>query len=878
LDHKCFILTEQQKQERMKIKYEQKRNGYIFFDYETYVDVERGIHVPNLIVAKRICEQCLDSSTLCETCSQVYKFDNNIDFCKWLMSHTHTIALAHNLKGYDGVFIANYCINNLTSRDAFPAMIATPTKLLEIKFRGVRIIDSYSFISSALDKFPSTFDIPEMKKGFYPHLFNKPANADYVGPYPDESYYGTQYFSITKKAEFDEFYQRVRQDTFDNRKELHDYCVSDVEILAAGCLKFRQIIMEKTKRDEFDRGVDPFQVSITIASLCNHIYRRNFMKPNTIAVIPEHGYNPTQNTSRKCRQWLRYTEMREGIFIQSADNVGEKRVDKYLLDGYCEETKTAYEFHGCYWHGCPKCYQPATYNTIKNFTMRYIYKCHEERRSKLLKIFDAQGIKLVEKWECAYKLDTASNIDQSNYIKNNPIEEPLIPRDALFGGRTNAFRLHYKCKPGEKIKYYDITSLYPAVQKQEQYPIGHPEILKNPETTSIAEFFGIVKCSVLPPASLYAPVLPARINKKLMFTLCTKCAEDQHKDGNICKHPLRERMLHGTWTTVELQKAIEMGYVIAKIQEVWHWREKGDLFSEYVNTCIKGKQEASDFPKGCETEEQKIQFCLDYYKNEGIKLDYEKIKKNTGARTIFKSLVNNLWGYLAMNCNKTKHKFIKTEAQLIQMMADDSYIIHEVIPCLNNEMMQVYYAVNSEMFLGGITTNVCVASFVTSYGRLRLYNEIEKLGHRCLYFDTDSIIFISRDGEYEPPLGDLLGQFTNEIDPKDGEYIVEFVSAGPKNYAYTLNTGVTKCVVKGICLNRIAGLTINYDSIKNIVCGNQNSKLFVDQRTFKRNKHTWEITTEEFKKCYGFVYDKRQLFPDLTTLPFGFVGRRPIIV
>ena len=106
--------------------------------------------------------------------------------------------------------------------------------------------------------------------------------------------------------------------------------------------------------------------------------------------------------------------------------------------------------------------------------------------------------------------------------------------------------------------------------------------------------------------------------------------------------------------------------------------------------------------------------------------------------------------------------------------------------------MQVYYTVNNQMHTGGVNTNVCVAAFVTSYGRLRLYNEIDKLGDCVLYFDTDSIIFISRPGQYEPQLGNFLGQFTNEIDPRDGLYIIEFVSAGPKNYAFKLNTGITK--------------------------------------------------------------------------------------
>ena len=126
------------------------------------------------------------------------------------------------------------------------------------------------------------------------------------------------------------------------------------------------------------------------------------------------------------------------------------------------------------------------------------------------------------------------------------------------------------------------------------------------------------------------------------------------------------------------------------------------------------------------------------------------------------------------------------------MLQDDRIIVSEIIPVENQNLMQVYYTVKDDDHFGGVNTNVAVAAFVTSYGRLRLYNEIDKLGTRCLYFDTDSIIFISRPGEYEPKLGNYLGEFTNEIDPKDGNYIVEFVSAGPKNYAYLLDTGVTK--------------------------------------------------------------------------------------
>ena len=145
---------------------------------------------------------------------------------------------------------------------------------------------------------------------------------------------------------------------------------------------------------------------------------------------------------------------------------------------------------------------------------------------------------------------------------------------------------------------------------------------------------------------------------------------------------------------------------------------------------------------------------------------------------------------------------------------------------------------------------------------------MEKLDQRVLYCDTDSIIYISRPGEYEPQLGNYLGQFTNEIE--NGLHIEEFVSAGPKNYAYKLNNGKTHCTIKGFTQNHLTSLQLTYDAIKDIVCENQDKKITVDQMKFVKNKKEWNIKTKIEKKNYGFVYDKRVLFEDLTTLPFGF--------
>jgi hypothetical protein len=64
----------------------------------------------------------------------------------------------------------------------------------------------------------------------------------------------------------------------------------------------------------------------------------------------------------------------------------------------------------------------------------------------------------------------------------------------------------------------------------------------------------------------------------------------------------------------EIQKALEKGYIIQKIYEVYHWDyssqydrviKQGGLFTAYVNTFLKFKQEASGWPQWCNTNVKK---------------------------------------------------------------------------------------------------------------------------------------------------------------------------------------------------------------------------------------------------------------------------------
>jgi hypothetical protein len=149
----------------------------------------------------------------------------------------------------------------------------------------------------------------------------------------------------------------------------------------------------------------------------------------------------------------------------------------------------------------------------------------------------------------------------------------------------------------EIAKYYDATSLYPTVMKYGKFPLGHPQIITENFNWGLNEYFGLIKCTLLPPQNLHIPVLPARIDKQLMFSLCRTCSSEQNVEE--CNHTIDERCIEGTFVSLEMYKAIELGYKLINIDEVWHWdRTSSDIFKAYINFGIKGKQEASGYPEG----------------------------------------------------------------------------------------------------------------------------------------------------------------------------------------------------------------------------------------------------------------------------------------
>ena len=446
-DHLCYMQQEEHKEESCY-------NHLLFFDFEA--TQEHGIHHPNLCVV-------YDEE------KQVALFqgqDTVKEFCQWLLTPQHKgcIVIAHNFQGYDSYFIIKHLNENaipykIVYRGA--KCLSMTISMLDIKF-----IDSLNFIPMGLAKFPKTFAQPELCKGYFPHLFNKDANQNYVGPIPCQDDYGVNFMKPAEREAFMTWHQEQVENNyvFDFRKEIIKYCRSDVDILAKCCLLYREMFKNET-------GIDPFDKALTIASYCHQVYRTNFLQKDTVAILSS-GRQLKAKQSAEALKWLSYTAEKEDIHIQHVKNGGEKRVDRYSLDGYCQETNTAYEYQGCYWHGknlwdvtytkygknmnvfslligCPECFKNRdTVNPVNDKTMDRLYK-DTLRKVNYLK---DRGFNVEQKWGCEFKKELKQDEEMKQFMKDHDLVDPLQPRDAFYGGRTNAAKLFHQCQDDEKIK------------------------------------------------------------------------------------------------------------------------------------------------------------------------------------------------------------------------------------------------------------------------------------------------------------------------------------------------------------------------------------------------------------------------------------------
>ena len=187
----------------------------------------------------------------------------------------------------------------------------------------------------------------------------------------------------------------------------------------------------------------------------------------------------------------------------------------------------------------------------------------------------------------------------------------------------------------------------------------------------------------------------------------------------------------------------------------------------------------------------------DIFDNQGIQLDPAKISYDPGLRALTKLMLNSFWGKFAQRPNLTKTKQIDEPQVFFHYLTSDEITVLDA-NLVSDKIIEIWYEHGDKFAQPNPNTNVVIAAFTTAHARLQLYDELDMLQERVLYYDTDSVIYLSQPGQPEPQLGNYIGDLTNEL---GGEHITVFASGGPKNYCYKTSGGKTEVKVRGITLD-----------------------------------------------------------------------------
>ena len=879
---------------------------YLIYDIEsrleTFIHDNEDIHtkhIPNLLSSRLLCDECL-TGVFAVDCSQCEFrcFTRDLcvrDFIQYLSEKTNIVAIAHNSSRYDHILLIGEIVHALSNYDV--SIIPCGNSLLSMTVgKTIFFRDSNLFFKSKLANLPNFFgfentpvlrrsligDITEISKetetkiskGVYPYKFNKREHYNYEGPLPPTEYYALEKMSEDEKNNFLEWYNRKQEEKYIFRfwDELRQYCLSDVNILAQAINIYRKMNVLY--------NIEPFD-SVTVAHLTYTIFTNEFLQRDQIVRLPERR----KNSSVKCENWLRFYEDKHNVRVDREHSIPNT---PYRSDGYIKDGNRILEFLGCWYHGHNE--EFASTDTVAGGrSARDVYTSTLNRINTIRQL----GYTVTAIWECEYDRLVKQNPDFFKYLPDT-----LTIRSALYGGRTECFQIYNDYVAQKRRgRAVDIVSLYPSCMVANVFPVGKPLYIDGrdiPQPFNINDYFGIISCEVVPPAQLYIPVLPYKTKKsgKLTFPLCAECVE--HRITNCSHFNQTCRNLRGCWTSVELSLALSEGYRISKVYQVCHFAEKkDDLFKPFILHMLKGKLEASGYPQTVKTQLQKEDYVESIFKTTGVRLDMENIAFNSAVRGYTKLKLNSLWGKFAQNpFTKSQTEIVTDHEKLMdinkkiidrKIVVNNMYTFHHASSDAvdddgahddtDDTTVLVDYQKTSHHTEVPLSSNPILASFVTAYARIKLYESLKIIGSSLTYTDTDSAYYSEENDEITSRLdvGESLGQMKDELSPDN--YIVSQICLAAKTYGYiTLKPekGVIQ-VVKNKGFTSQVDDKINVDAFISLYRDPSKHITVENNDFFLRSRRDGTMYMKKLRKKFNYKYDKRMIESDRTSLPWGYI-------
>ena len=744
-------------------------------------------------------------------------FPSEVEFVDALMNESEfqgATFLAHNGGSYDIHFLLRV-FERLEIDHTFTPSPTSKHKFIKVHLveRDVHFLDFMRFIPGSLRSIAESFQV-NVSKGDFPHRFNNGENDSYVGcipPLADDA--GSDYWGLgearseSQVTQFHEWYEKqcaiyctcpfrgicsCNKKKWDFQEELKKYCLMDVVVLAEVVKAYRNKVMSFEPVNAIDYPdstvpwvipkLDPFQF-MTLPQISMQVLVHGM----TLESYDRYGFTGITSFYQPCRPsrcpeallWLRRcADVEEGVIL-SRENCSREFYEIQLqmsFDGYSPLSNTVYIFLKCSWWGCPHCmreyHESPNQSAIipeRGLSAKDVQSHYEVVMQHLHSNYNVKTI-----WQHEYQTSFTDP-----YLLH--CIRQMNPSECFYGGRTEVFKMYCNASkfPQDEIHYFDVTSLYPSVYAHRKLPLGNPRYYIGYDVDParlhpdhMDRYFGYVRVRIRPPNTDRIGLLPLRDMQTQRLTF-----------------PVHE--MEGCWFTEEIYLAMENGYEVLEIYELYHWsanQVSHEHLRGYVGYFFRMKQEAEGWKKlGASSEnpslEEQQEIAKRLYHQNG-NLAYirpDKVKKDPVMRSLAKLFLNSLWGKWAQKPSKEFQTTIYGMQQFFHLWNDSSI---EQESCLFRNISPGVYKVNyrkKDSFVTAVPHgNIWIAAAVTAWARITLHKQMLRIGaERLIYCDTDSIIFLWPKGG--PDLtGVGLGQW---IDEYPNHCIERVYALAPKLYA-----------------------------------------------------------------------------------------------
>ncbi len=130
---------------------------------------------------------------------------------------------------------------------------------------------------------------------------------------------------------------------------------------------------------------------------------------------PSHAYSHGESAV----EWLDWVAKTDNISIQHQFNHQEKRIGprQIPVDGFCRESNTVYQFHGCYYHGHRCSNNQKEWNATRGCSMADL----RQETAETSAYIKSEGFKLVEIYECQWGDIKHTNPAAASFVKSREL-------------------------------------------------------------------------------------------------------------------------------------------------------------------------------------------------------------------------------------------------------------------------------------------------------------------------------------------------------------------------------------------------------------------------------------------------------------------------